>query len=89
MHAQQAYEAYDPRTLNRVWLAHQQCMIKCMEDQGGNRYTLPHMRKGALERQSLLPTSLHIPLELVNQARAIVDAALNVVAFILTSTVIC
>ena len=61
--------------LNKVWLTHQQCMIKCMEERGSNKYKLPHMRKGALEREGLLPTSLHIPIELVRQTQALVDAA--------------
>ena len=56
-HVKSAYADYDPRLLNRVWLTHQQCMIKCMEEQGSNKYELPHMRKGALERQGILPTS--------------------------------
>ena len=74
-HVQQAYAAYDPRLLNRIWLTHQHCMIKTMEVRGSNRYSIPHMRKAALERQGILPESLHIPLDLVNQTRALVAAA--------------
>ena len=75
LQVKEAYANYDPRTLNRVWLTHQQCMIKCMEERGGNSYKIPHINKGALERQGILPTSLHFPLQLVNQTRQIVDAA--------------
>jgi hypothetical protein len=76
-HVRAAYAAYNPRTLNKVWLTHQQCMIKCMEERGSNKYKLPHMRKGALEREGLLPTSLHIPIKLASQTQALVDAVDN------------
>ena len=52
-------------------------MIKTMEERGSNRYNLPHMRKGVLARQGILPTSLNVPLELVQQTQALVAAAEN------------
>ena len=68
---------YCPHLLNRIWLTHQQCMIKTMEERGSNIYKRPHMRKAVLARQGILPASLNVPLELVQQTQALVAAAEN------------
>ena len=72
-HVKQAYENYSPETLDHVWISYQQCMIKCMEERGSNKYTLPHMGKAKLARLGLLPRTLHIPIALVNEIQQIVD----------------
>ena len=67
---QGAFREYCPHKLNRVWLSYQQCMIEAMKLNGGNNYKLPHMKKDRLIRQGLLPTSLNIPLDLVQRVQA-------------------
>ena len=56
----QAYEEYDPRKLNRMWLTHQQCMNETLKCNGGNEYKLPHMNKTKLERENKLPVRLTV-----------------------------
>ncbi|XP_057775347.1 uncharacterized protein LOC130994318 [Salvia miltiorrhiza] len=63
-----AYEDLDPMALNCVFLSLQGCMLEIMKVKGNNCYKLPHMKKGALIRQDLLPTSLEVPHELVTQS---------------------
>ena len=41
-----------------------------MEERGSNHYKLPHMRKGVLARQGLLPTALQVPIALVRETQA-------------------
>ncbi|XP_057779466.1 uncharacterized protein LOC130998047 [Salvia miltiorrhiza] len=60
-----AYEDLDPMSLNCVFLSLQGCMLETMKVKGNNCYKLPHMKKGSLMRQDLLPISLEVPHELV------------------------
>ena len=70
---QNAYNAYSPYTLEKIWITYQQCMIKCMEEHGGNKFKVPHMRKDALARQGLLQHTLHVPIQLVNEVQEILN----------------
>ena len=42
-----------------------------MEERGSNHYKLPHMCKSVLERQGLLPTSLNVPIALIQATQAL------------------
>lgn len=44
-----AYEAYSPKLLNRIFLTLQSCMLEVMKTQGSNRYKISHMNKERLE----------------------------------------
>ena len=70
---QNAYNAYSPYTLEKIWITYQQCMIKCMEEHGGNKFKVPHMRKDVLARQGLLQHTLHVPIQLVNEVQEILN----------------
>jgi hypothetical protein len=47
-------------------------MLETMQVGGSNNYKLKHIKKSALILQKLLPTSLHIPLELVERTNALI-----------------
>ena len=68
---QTAFDEYSVHKLERVWLSHQHCMIKTMEERGSNHYKLPHMCKGVLAHQGLLPTALQVPIALVRETQAL------------------
>ena len=70
-----AYDNYSPRTLEKIWITYQSCLIKTLEHDGKNNSNIPHMKKDALARENRLPPTLTIPIELVNQARATVRDA--------------
>lgn len=76
------YASYPADDINKLWLSYQQCMIESLKVQGTNRYKLPHMKKDKLLRDGNLPTSLHIPLDLVQNTIALIEekrAALGIV----------
>lgn len=50
-----AWEKYDPRTLNRIFLTHSICMDEIIRCYGGNHYSIPHINKEKLERERRLP----------------------------------
>jgi hypothetical protein len=43
-----AWDWYDPKVLDRIWLTHQSCMNEIMSSGGGNHYKLPHLGKSTL-----------------------------------------
>ena len=54
-----AWAAYDPHTLNKIFLSFQMVMNVLLEDgDGNNNYLLPHVGKDRLSRESELPVSL-------------------------------
>lgn len=67
-----AYADFPPEDLNKIWLSYQQCMLESMKAGGTNAYKLPHMGKNKLLRQGNLPTSLNIPLEIVQSTLALI-----------------
>ena len=70
-----AYAAYSPVKLNKVWISYQQCMIETMRVDGNNKYKLPHMGKDRLIRLGELPESLNVPFELVAHTTAVIEQA--------------
>ena len=64
-----------PEKLNKVWLSYKHCMIETLRHGGNNKYKLPHMGKDRLIRQGELPEALHVPIELVTQARTVIEQA--------------
>ena len=54
-----AWAAYDPHTLNKIFLSFQMVMNVLLEDgDGNNDYLLPHVGKDRLSREGELPASL-------------------------------
>jgi hypothetical protein len=57
---QQAYQQYDYRKINRIWLSLQCCYNKIIDHLGNNDYKLPHMQKERLEREGNLPVTIAV-----------------------------
>jgi hypothetical protein len=57
---QEAYEAYDHKKINRIWLSLQCCLNQIIEHHGNNDYKLVHMQKERLEREGQLPVTLAV-----------------------------
>ncbi|KAM0855112.1 hypothetical protein ACQ4PT_049991 [Festuca glaucescens] len=55
---QQAFDEYPAERSNRIFLTLQACMREVLEQLGGNRYKVPHMRKEVLQRLKTLPVTL-------------------------------
>jgi hypothetical protein len=68
-----AYWVYPANRINRIFLTLQSCLIETMKLNGGNNYSIPHMRKGHLERQGTLPTTLLVDLNLVKTVRSAIS----------------
>ena len=60
----QAFDRYDPKVLNRIWLTHQGCLNEIIKCNGGNDYKIPHMNKDGLESQGELPLVLPVTADL-------------------------
>lgn len=58
------WNAYEARKIYYVFLTHQSCMAEIIKSNGGNRYSIPHMGKEALDRHGRLPHQLELSLEL-------------------------
>lgn len=52
-----AYDEYDPERLNRIWLTHGAVLNAIISIDGGNNYSLPHLKKDQLARNGKLPSS--------------------------------
>lgn len=61
----EAYACYDPKIINYTWLQHMYCMVEILKVKGGNNYKSPHKGKKRLDRLGLLPSTVIIPLQLV------------------------
>jgi hypothetical protein len=66
-----AYNEIKPETLNNVWLTMMKCMEACLENEGNNKYRIPHVNKQALIKKNELPTTFSVPTELVARAETI------------------
>ncbi|VFQ91330.1 unnamed protein product [Cuscuta campestris] len=62
-----AYATLTPQTLNKVWLSYQHVMQEVMNNDGGNKYKLPHMAKDRLAREGTLPVTLNVPHTLLEK----------------------
>ncbi|XP_058756226.1 uncharacterized protein LOC131629457 [Vicia villosa] len=62
-----AYESFDIKSSNKIFLTLQSCMVEIMKKKGSNNYKLPHMKKDALFAQGRLPTQLKCDRELVQK----------------------
>lgn len=60
-----AYESFDPRKLNHVFLSLQYVMLEIMKVGGCNNYQLPHHAKLRQERMGELPETVHVPKQLL------------------------
>ena len=60
----QAFDDYNPRELNRIWLTHQSVVDEILRCHGGNDYTLPHLNKQKLERENRLPFVLPVTADI-------------------------
>jgi hypothetical protein len=52
-----AWEQYDPKILEKIWVTHQAVCDCILVDNGDNSYELPHLHKARLEREGNLPSS--------------------------------
>jgi hypothetical protein len=51
-----------------MYLTLHQVLKETMKVHGSNKYNLPHMKKGTLERQGSLPVQVHCERSLVYEA---------------------
>ena len=70
-----SFEMLDCDKLNHVFLTLQACMIECMKSDGDNGYKLPHMGKGELQKNAMLPHRLTIDPGLVARTREMIGQA--------------
>ena len=54
----QAFEEYDYKKLNRIWLTYMMVLNKILEHGGHNDYKLGHMKKAKLEKEGRLPLKI-------------------------------
>ena len=57
---EQAYDAYDVKTLAKVYITLKSVLLEIIKDQGGNTYKPPHMGKDKLIREGKLPNILEV-----------------------------
>jgi hypothetical protein len=57
---QQAYQDYNHRKINWIWLSLQCCLNEIIKHLGNNDYKLPHMQKERLEREGQLPVTMAV-----------------------------
>ena len=65
---QQAYAEYPAERSNKIFLTLQACMREVIQQLGGNRYKVPHMRKEVLQRLGTLPVTLKCTANFVKWA---------------------
>ncbi|XP_057247159.1 uncharacterized protein LOC104902771 [Beta vulgaris subsp. vulgaris] len=61
-----AYTVYEPRIINYTWIHLMYVMVEILKVKGGNNYKNPHNSKKKMDRLGLLPTTVEISEELVN-----------------------
>jgi hypothetical protein len=64
----QAFDEYSPRKANGTYLTLQKVWKETMKAHGSNKFKIPHMKKGTLERQGRLPLQIHCEPRLVHEA---------------------
>ncbi|XP_021725627.1 uncharacterized protein LOC110692853 [Chenopodium quinoa] len=65
-----AYEIFEPRKVNHVFLSLQNCMLEIMMVHGSNNNIQPHHEKERMERAGNLPTYIEVPIQLLKEKRA-------------------
>jgi hypothetical protein len=65
-HVEAAFNELSPETLEKVWITLMGCMEESLWVNGGNNYTIPHLKKDASLRNNQLPTSLEVSDNLYN-----------------------
>ncbi|XP_074352653.1 uncharacterized protein LOC141691797 [Apium graveolens] len=65
---ERSFQAYPPRTLNKIFCTLQRCMMEILRVQGSNKYKIPHMKKSILERQGRLSRQMKCDVQLVTNA---------------------
>lgn len=66
---ERSFEAFLPRSSNRIFCTLQQCMVEILKVRGSNKYDIPHIKKSILERQGKLPLQLDCDARLIEDAR--------------------
>ena len=64
---EEAYDAYDVKTLGKVYVTLQSVLVEIMKDQGGNTYKPPHMGKDKLIKEGKLPNTLEVESKLYEE----------------------
>nr|AAL34940.1 Unknown protein [Oryza sativa]AAP51884.1 transposon protein, putative, Mariner sub-class [Oryza sativa Japonica Group] len=72
---QEAFMEYSPHKANRMFLTLQSVLKEAMKVKGSNNFKIPHMKKGTLEREDRLPTSIHCQPSLLDEAEATLAAS--------------
>ncbi|GKD05006.1 hypothetical protein Tco_1179980 [Tanacetum coccineum] len=65
---QASYGRMPSHELNNVFLTLQTCMKEILKVNGGNNYQIPHIGKGRLERQGMLPLTIDCEQDLIDQS---------------------
>lgn len=65
LEVEKAFVEITPETLDNVFLSFQKSMECSMKEKGSNNFKLAHMKKAALRRRGLLPTSVQCSQELI------------------------
>ncbi|XP_021750655.1 uncharacterized protein LOC110716342 [Chenopodium quinoa] len=63
-----SYDTFDPEVNKYIWVTLQNCMIKILKAEGGNKYKIPHMNKKKLENIGFLPEIVVVQKEVVVEA---------------------
>ncbi|XP_021770621.1 uncharacterized protein LOC110734780 [Chenopodium quinoa] len=63
-----AYEIFEPRKVNHVFLSLQYSILKIMMVQGSNNYIQPHHAKERMERVGNLLTYIEVPIQLLKES---------------------
>lgn len=69
---EKSFNEYPTEKLNRVFVTLQLCMREIMKQGGSNKYKIPHVNKGRLERESRLPTRVSCDYDLVQNVMNLV-----------------
>ena len=70
---EQAYDAYDVKTLAKVYVTLQSVLVEIMKDQGGNTYKPPHMGKDKLIKEGKLPNTLKVESKLYEETLKLIE----------------
>ncbi|XP_021747226.1 uncharacterized protein LOC110713072 [Chenopodium quinoa] len=63
-----SYDTFNPQVNKYIWVTLQQCMMKILKAEGGNKYRIPHMNKKKLENIGILPEIVEVQEEVVMEA---------------------
>jgi hypothetical protein len=59
-----AWQKYEAKTLDKIWLSHQACMNEIIQAYGGNHYSIPHLSKNTLlDERGVLQLSIAVSHE--------------------------